>query len=164
MTSSTTETNVQHNHRNGTAAALGQVPLPRLYLLRFGYLVMAVGLAATKWPLLINHDGPWPLFEGVEICMLVAMSLLSFLGLRYPIRMLPILLFEIGWKTIWVAVVVLPLWVSDQLDQATADVFYTCLVVLIVIAVIPWRYVFRQYVVKQGDPWRRDAAWPVSKP
>jgi hypothetical protein len=164
MTSSTTETNVQHNHRNGTAAALGQVPLPRLYLLRFGYLVMAVGLAATKWPLLINHDGPWPLFEGVEICMLVALSLLSFLGLRYPIRMLPILLFEIGWKTIWVAVVVLPLWVSDQLDQATADVFYTCLVVLIVIAVIPWRYVFRQYVVKQGDPWRRDAARPVSKP
>src|SRR5664279_2860509 len=67
-------------------------------------------------------------------------------------------------ETIWVAVVVLPLWVSEQLDQATADVFYTCLVVLIVIAVIPWRYVFRQYVVKQGDPWRRDAARPVSKP
>jgi len=163
MTSPATEMKSQRNNRNGTAT-VAQVSLPRLYLLRFGYLVMAVGLAATKWPLLINHDGPWPLFEGVEICMLVALSLLSFLGLRYPIRMLPILLFEIGWKTIWVAVVVLPLWVSDQLDQATADVFYTCLVVLIVIAVIPWRYVFRQYVVKQGDPWRKDAARPVSKP
>ena len=58
----------------------------------------------TKWPLIVNHDGPWPLFEGVETCMLVALSLLSFLGLRYPIKMLPILLFEIGWKLIWLTV------------------------------------------------------------
>ena len=58
-------------------------------------VLIAAGTAATKWPLLINHDGPWPLFEGVETCMLLALSLLSLLGLRYPIKMLPILLFEI---------------------------------------------------------------------
>ena len=52
----------------------------------------------------------------------------------------------------------LPLWINDQLDQATTNVFYTCLVVLIVVAVVPWRYVVRQYVVQQGDPWRRNAA------
>ena len=40
--------------------------------------------------------------EGVETCMLVALSLLAVLGLRYPMKMLPILLFEIGWKFIWV--------------------------------------------------------------
>ena len=164
MTSPTTETNVQPNNRKddrkGTAA-LGRLSLPRLYLLRFGYLVMAVGISVTKWPLIANHDGPWPLFEGVETCMLVALSLLAFLGLRYPVKMLPILLFEIGWKSIWAAIVVLPLWINDQLDQATANAFYTCLVVLIVVAVVPWRYVVRQYVVKKGDPWRRDAARPV---
>jgi hypothetical protein len=161
MTSPTTETKLQRNDRKGTAA-LDQVSLPRLYLLRLGYLVIAVGLAATKWPLIINHDGPWPLFEGVETCMLVALSLLWFLGLRYPIKMLPILLFEIGWKLIWVTVVVLPLWTSDQLDQATAEIFYSCLVVLIVIAVIPWRYVVTQYVTKHGDPWRPEATRPVN--
>ena len=164
MTSPTTETNVQPNNRKddrkGTAA-LGRLSLPRLYLLRFGYLVMAVGISVKKWPLIANHDGPWPLFEGVETCMLVALSLLAFLGLRYPVKMLPILLFEIGWESIWAAIVVLPLWINDQLDQATANVFYTCLVVLIVVAVVPWRYVVRQYVVKKGDPWRRDAARPV---
>ena len=68
---------------------------------------------------LINPEGPLPLFEGVVTCMLVALSLLAFLGLRYPLQMLPILLFEIAWKVIWTAVVVLPLWTAHQLDPAT---------------------------------------------
>jgi hypothetical protein len=76
--------------------------------------------------------------------------------------MLPILLFELAWKFIWVAVVVLPLWISDQIDPATLNVFYSCLVVLIVLAVIPWRYVFAHYVTKRGDPWRSAATRPVS--
>ena len=139
-----------------------EVSLPRLYFLRLGYLVIAVGLALTKWPLIINHDRPWPLFEGVETCMLVALSLLAFLGLRYPLQMLPILLFELAWKLIWVAVVVLPLWLANQIDPATLRVFYSCLVVLIVLAVIPWRYVITHYVTKPGDPWRSDRTRAVS--
>jgi len=134
------------------------VSLPRLYLLRFGYLLMAVGLVLTQWPLLLNHPQSWPLMEGVKTCMLVALSILSFLGLRYPLKMMPILLFELGWKFIWVAVVVLPLWRADQLDPATLQVFYSCLVVLIVLAVVPWRYVVAQYLTKQGDPWRSNAS------
>jgi len=118
---------------------------------------MGVGLALTKWPLLINGDGPWPLFEGVVICMLAEMSLLSFLGLRYPLQMLPILIFELGWKFIWVGVVVVPLWITDQLDSAIVSIFYSCLVVLIVLAVVPWRYVVAQYVRKPGGRWRTEA-------
>jgi hypothetical protein len=155
------DTTPRQDDRNGTAAATS-VSLPRLYLLRLGYLVVAVGLALTKWPLLINHDRPWPLFEGVEMCMLVALSLLAFLGLRYPLQMLPILLFELGWKFIWVTVVVLPLWISNQIDPATLQVFYSCLVVLIVLAVIPWRYVVAHYVRKPGDPWRSGTTTTVS--
>jgi hypothetical protein len=143
-------------------AAASRVSLPRLYLLRFGYLVVAVGIAVTKWPLLINHDVPWPLMEGAETCMLVALSLLSFLGLRYPLQMLPILLFELLWKFIWVSVVALPLFAANQMDPATLKVFYSCLVVLIVLAVIPWRYVVAQYVRKPGDRWSSDAPRTVT--
>ena len=153
MTSRAAETKSQRNGGNGTAAP-AEVSLPRLYLLRFGYLVVAVGLAVRKWPLIVNHDGPWPLFEGVETCMLVALSLLFFLGLRYPIKMLPILLFEIGWKLIWLIVIVVPLLTAGSIDQATLSTFYDCLWVVIVIAVMPWRYVVRQFVVSHGDPWR----------
>jgi hypothetical protein len=136
------------------------VSLLRLYLLRFGYLVIAVGLAVTKWPLLITHDGPWPLFEGVETCMLVALSLLWILGLRYPLQMLPVLLFEIGWKLIWLAVIAVPMLLADDLDAATLSVLFACLWIVIVLAVIPWRYVVRQYILKQGDPWRPNVTRP----
>ena len=94
-------------------------------------------------------------------CMLVALSILSFLGLRYPLKMLPILLFELAWKFIWVTVVALPLWTSDQVDPATANLFYSCLVVLIVLAVIPWRYVLTQYVTGRGDRWRSNPPRPA---
>jgi hypothetical protein len=142
------------NDSSSTSTA-AEVSLPRLYMLRLGYLVIAVGLALVKWPLVINHDGPWPLYEGVVTCMLVALSLLWFLGVRYPLQLLPALLFELAWKFIWMIVVVFPLWRSDQLDPDTLYVFYTCLVVVIPLAVIPWRYVFSHYVTKPGDRWRR---------
>jgi hypothetical protein len=157
------DTTASPNDPTRTIAA-SEVSLPRLYLLRLGYLVIAVGIAVTKWPLLINHDRPWPLMDGVETSMLVALSLLWFLGLRYPLQMLPVLLFEIAWKLIWTIAVVVPLWTSGQLDPATLSVFYACLVVVIPIAVIPWRYVVTHYVTKHGDPWRKSPAVEIQRP
>ena len=49
------------------------------------------------------------------------MSVLALLGLRYPLRMLPILLFEVAWKLTWLGVVALPLWSEDKLDAATRE-------------------------------------------
>jgi hypothetical protein len=148
------------NHRKATSPT-ARMSLPRLYLLRAGYLFVAGGITMTQWPLLIQHDAAWPLMDGVKASMLAAVSVLSLLGIRYPLQMLPVLLFEIAWKLIWVAAVVLPLWTADQMDPATLEVFYSSLVVLIVVAVIPWRYVVTQYLAKRGDPWRSEATRPV---
>src|SRR6188472_4083002 len=69
----------------------------RLNLMRIGYLFMAVGLVLVKWPLIINGTvATLPVYEGVVAVLLTAMSLLAFLGLRYPIAMLPVLMFEVG--------------------------------------------------------------------
>jgi hypothetical protein len=68
--------------------------------MRFGYAFMGVGLAIVKWPVVIQNAPSLPVFEGAVTCLLTAMSLLAFLGLRYPVRMLPILLFEVTWKII----------------------------------------------------------------
>jgi hypothetical protein len=41
--------------------------------MRGGYLLMGVGLAVVKWPLLPGASD-LPLFEGVTLCLLTAMS------------------------------------------------------------------------------------------
>jgi hypothetical protein len=82
------------------------------------------------------------------------MSLLAFLGLRYPVRMLPILLFEVIWKVIWISAVATPHLVSGDMDDATRKVLVTSSLVVVIIAVIPWRYAWRRYVRTPGDAWR----------
>jgi hypothetical protein len=121
--------------------------------LRLGYLILGGGLAVVKWPEIAHRD-QWSLLEGVVTCMLVALSLLAFLGLRYPLRLLPVLLFESAWKLIWLGVVALPLWIGNRLDAATGEVAFECALVVIILAVIPWDHVYAQYVTRRGDPWR----------
>jgi len=123
--------------------------------MRVGYLIMSGGLAVTKWPLLFDRDEPWPLYEGTTAYLLVAMGLLALLGLRYPVKMVPLLVFESAWKVMWLLAVAWPLWTADQMDPATSDVASSCLLVVIVIAVTPWRYVLDQYLLAHGDPWRQ---------
>lgn len=135
-------------------AGAAEVSLYRLHLMRVGYAVMGIGLAVVKWPLLVNHPEPWPLFDGVVTCILTAMSLLALLGLRYPVRLLPILLFECGWKLIWLSVVAAPKLATGNLDAATQEVMVNSLLVVIILAVVPWRYVWQQYVTAKGDRWR----------
>jgi hypothetical protein len=129
------------------------LPLLRLQLMRGGYLLMGVGLVLVKWPLLRDASG-LPLYEGVTLCLLTAMSLLAFLGVRYPVKLLPVLLFESVWKLLWLSLVALPRAAGDGLDSATSDVVVNCSLVVVILAVIPWRYVWRSYVRSAGDRWR----------
>jgi hypothetical protein len=139
-----------------TAAAA--LPLWRLNLMRVGYAVMGVGLAVVRWPDVIGYDRSTPLYEGVVAVLLTAMSLLAFLGLRYPVRLLPILLFECLWKLIWLSVVALPAVVAGDVDEATREVIFSCSLVVIILAVVPWRYVWQRYVTAKGDRWWGPAA------
>lgn len=134
-------------------AAHTDLSLTRLYLMRAGYLLMGVGLALVKWPLLPGAAS-LPLWEGVTLCLLTAMGLLAFLGLRYPVRLLPLLLFESAWKLSWLALVALPKAITGTLDAAAAAIAVNCSLVVVILAVIPWRHVWAQYVRSHGDRWR----------
>lgn len=136
-----------------TAAVDEELSTRRLNVMRFGYAFMVVGLAIVRWPRLLDAPS-LPLMEGVVTCLLTAMSLLALLGLRYPIRMLPILLFEVAWKVLWIGGVAIPLVVSGDLNAATAEVLFSCSFVVVIIAVIPWGYAWRRYVRTPGDKWR----------
>ena len=132
-------------------AAPSTIPVWRLNVLRLGYLVMAAGLAVTTWPS-VPGAASRGLAEGTVIAMLVAMSVLALVGLRHPVRMLPLLLFEVCWKLLWLAAVALPLWLDDALDAATREQTAAVLWVVIILAVVPWRAALAQYVTAPGEP------------
>ncbi|QJY50952.1 hypothetical protein HOP40_27225 [Pseudonocardia broussonetiae] len=137
-----------------TTAVDKELSTRRLNVMRFGYAFMGVGLAIVKWPILIQDAPSFPALEAALICLLTGMSLLALLGLRYPVRMLPILLLDVVFKAIWFAAVALPHLVADDMDAATSDLLFSCSFVVILLVVIPWGYVWRRYVRAPGDAWR----------
>lgn len=128
----------------------------RLYGLRAMYLFIAVGLAVQKWPGIINPPADIPHMGTVVGSVLGAVSLLAVLGIRYPLKMLPLLFFELLWKSMWVLMWGLPLWSAGQLTPDRQETLIACLVGLALIPLaVPWGYVFKQYVLAPGDRWWR---------
>ena len=73
---------------------------------------------------------------------------------------MPVLLFEAAWKILWLALVAVPRTISGDIDPATAETASNCLLVVAILAVIPWRHVWRHYVHTTGDRWARMTATP----
>ena len=98
--------------RPGPTCTESEVSLARLYLLRATYLLLVIGLGAMIVPPLINHA---PMARGVIPSLLGSVWLLAFIGLKYPLQMLPLLMFEFAWKTTWLLAFGLPQRFSGQM-------------------------------------------------
>lgn len=130
-----------------------EVPIWRLNALRAVYALIAIAMGSMTWPMILTHSGDWSFTGGVVKCMLGALTLLCLLGIRYPLQMLPLLFWELAWKTIWLLAVALPAWQAGSVDAEMAEnIFATGLVALVYLA-IPWRYVFEHYARKPGEGW-----------
>lgn len=126
--------------------------LIRLYVLRAAYLLIVFGLGGLIVPQILDH----PLTDrGIIPALLGGVWLLALVGLRYPLQMLPLLMFELAWKLVWVLAYGLPQWAAGQLTPVTAeDLRNTLFGVILMPLVIPWGYVWRRYVKQPGDRWR----------
>ena len=127
------------------------VSLFRLYFLRAIYLVLAVGLGGMIVPEILSHELT---SRGVIPSLLGAVWLLAFLGLRYPLTMLPLLMFELAWKLIWLIAYGLPQWSAGQYPPTFAEDSFNIGLGVILLLVIPWGYVWRRFVKQPGARWR----------
>ncbi|HWT11430.1 MAG TPA: hypothetical protein VN231_01605 [Allosphingosinicella sp.] len=132
----------------------------RLWVMRAMYLFMALGVGLMIWPLILSHSSELPRMTGVAWALLGTIGLLALLGLRYPLQMLPLLLFELIWKAIWLAAFAIPRWLEGTLDEGMRTSIFDTSFGALLILVIPWRYVWVNYVARPGDPWtlRRSAS------
>jgi hypothetical protein len=120
------------------------------------YAFMFVGLAIVKWPALFNPPPDLSNTGSVVGSVLFAISLLAVLGIRHPLKMLPLLFFEFLWKATWLISWGLPLLLAQHLSPEAEEILTSCLVgVVLVPLVIPWSYVYKHYVKAPGDPWGR---------
>ena len=129
-----------------------EVSLARLYVLRAMYLVLVVGGGLAFLPQLFGHE---PTARGVIPSLLAGMWVVACFGLRYPLQMLPILLFELAWKTIWLVDYGLPQWRAG-VDTAVfrEDFKAIALGPVVFLLVIPWGYLVRHYLKERGARWR----------
>lgn len=125
----------------------------RLTLLRFCYAVLVVGLSLRYAPVFLEGLHNIPRMDGVVVALLGAMGLLAIAGLFSPVRMLPLLVFEIAWKAIWVTAVAFPKWLDGTLDEGFLSILINCSVVLPFVVIVPWRYVAANFL-GQVEPLR----------
>ncbi|MEO7864336.1 MAG: hypothetical protein ABIR63_00475 [Sphingomicrobium sp.] len=132
--------------------AESDVSLFRLYVLRATYLLLVVGIGAMILPPLISHG---PAARGVIPSLIGAVGLLAILGVRYPLRMLPLLFFEFAWKMIWLLDFGWPQWSTGQMPPTFGeDIVNIGFGVILMPLVIPWGFVRRQYMTANADRWR----------
>jgi hypothetical protein len=129
-----------------------EVSLVRLYVLRANYLLWAVAGLFLALPPLIAHG---PASRGMIDSMIAGLWVMGLLGLRYPLRMLPIFIFEFAWKTIWLIAFGLPQWLAGT---GTARLNEDLLAIgngpILFGLIIPWGHVWRRYVREPAERWR----------
>ena len=130
----------------------GEVSMLRLYLLRANYLLWAVAGLFLALPPLLNPD---PMARGMVDSMFGGLWVMGVLGVRYPLQMLPIFLFEFVWKTIWLLAFGLPQWLAgtgsprlndDLISIGNGPILFGL--------IIPWGYVWRRYIKQPAERWR----------
>lgn len=129
-----------------------EVSLFRLYLLRANYLLWAVAGLFLALPPLIDHGAT---DRGMIDSMFAGLWVMGVLGIRYPLQMLPIFLFEFAWKTVWLLAFGLPQWVSGPVTlRLREDLLGIGNGPILFGLIIPWGYVWRHYIGKPAERWR----------
>ncbi|UVO53258.1 hypothetical protein [Sphingomonas sp. SUN039] len=135
--------------------ALPPVALWRINAMRFLFLLMALVMGSVVWTQLLFESTDWPVMRGLAKSMLAALALLSLLGVRYPMQMLPLMLYEIAWKTVWLTLIALRAWLTGHWTADIESLFVDCIGIVIAFFIVPWRYVWACYFARPMEPLRR---------
>jgi hypothetical protein len=125
----------------------------RLNALRFIYFMIFIGLSRFVWHQFLFDSADWPVMTGVAKSMMASMALLCLLGIRYPLLLLPVMLWETLWKTIWILAIAVPAYGSPQWTVVESR-FYESVGIIIVYFIIPWPYVWTRYFRQPSERWK----------
>ena len=131
--------------------------------LRFMYIYTIVGaggfgLGIIVVPEVVKTAFGWPVEEpvvlGIVGSVYLAFGILSILGLRSPLRFVPVLLLQLCYKSIWLIGVILPMLIAGRFPRyalPTVIIFATYIIGDLI--AIPFSYI----VAKQPGPCNQPA-------
>ena len=129
-----------------------EIPRWRLHVLRAVALFFVVS-GLFSYPQMLMHASATD--RGMIKAFLTGLWLMSFLAVRFPLKMFPLFLFEFAWKTVWLLVFGLPQWItgvgSPRLSQDLLEIGSPPILLAFV---IPWGYVLRHYIKQPSERWR----------
>ncbi|WP_372770927.1 hypothetical protein [Pseudoalteromonas sp.] len=134
---------------------MDEVSTVRIYLLRAMYAFIAFGLGVTTLPDVVSGSGQFADSDTIINAILMGFFLLSLLGIKYPIKMLPVLLLELIWKVFWLLAYALPLYLNHSLDEYAQELVFACAMgVILTPLVLPWGYLITHYLKAPATPWK----------
>ncbi len=137
---------------NHSEVAFPDVAMWRINAMRLLFLLMALVMGSVVWSQLLFQSADWPVARGLAKSMLAALALLSLLGVRYPLQMLPLMIYEVAWKTVWLLLIALRAWTAGKWNADIESLFVDCIGIVIAYFIVPWRYVWARYVRQPMEP------------
>lgn len=120
----------------------------RKYVMKALYLLTFVGVGYQAWAAIIAPEKPLETIEGIVYSFWVAYATLMALGLRYPLKMIPLLLLQLFYKAVWVLGVYLPMKNNDLITESAEGFLKICITAMLLdLFIIPWGYVYKTYLL-----------------
>ena len=124
---------------------MNQVSKFRLTILRVFYFVVCSSfITLSLFDNIWRQDGA-DFINGLIPSILLAVALLSLAGVLQPLRMIPVLLFSLVWKSIFLAAFVLPSYFEGSIQAFAPALIPMLSGFILTAAVIPWGYTKSQY-------------------
>ena len=122
-------------------------PKWRLHTMRGLFFLNFISLAFDNWSTILSPGEQLGVLSGVAISFWAGFSVLILFGLRFPLKLLPILLLQLLYKSAWIIGVYRPARGAGAIDAGMQEFFWICVAGIVLnLVIIPWGYVYREYI------------------
>mgnify|MGYP003676537884 CR=1 FL=1 len=140
------EIDVINTHHQNTA----RISKYRIYFLQFIYLATFISLGRFAWLEIFTHTQRLENFYGVTISLWAGYATLMAFGVYRPLKMIPMLILQLIYKSTWLLGVALPMWSAGTLDPTTSYWIKSwSFAVLINALVLPWPYIYQHFIKRR---------------
>ncbi|PCJ97180.1 MAG: hypothetical protein COA50_05955 [Flavobacteriaceae bacterium] len=127
--------------------AVKNPPKWRLHIMRALFFLNFISVGFDNWSKVLFPEEQLDLMTGVAVSFWAGFALLNLIGVRFPLKMLPILMLQLLYKSGWILGTYLPAKSSGLLDAGLKEFFWICIAGIVLnLFIIPWGYVYREYL------------------